>query len=213
MTMNEMKKANLDSVLFDFRLEADSAPNPAILDAYCRKYPKYARELTDYAMQWLIETAIDATTGNADVEKPASSILVSRAISRFHDRVSGKLISTEVAQESSHDVRSPFEELSVVRKREICNILGINIPLLAKFQNRLIDPDTTPRRFLDKFAEILGSTLIELVIYLRLPSGMHRQADFKAEKKPSIEIRKEIFEEAVRNSSLSDQQKQALLKY
>lgn len=213
MKMNEMKKADLDSVLFDFRLEADSAPNPAILDTYCRKYPQYARDLTDYAVQWLIEEVIDATAVSGDIEKPASSTLVSRAISRFHDRVSGRVKSAETAQEPSHNIYSSFGGLSVARKREICNTLGINTPLLAKFQNRLIDPDTIPRGFLNKFAEIIGSAVNDFETYLQLPPVMHRQVDFKAERKPSVDMRKDIFEEAVRNSSLSEQQKQTLLNY
>lgn len=212
MKTNEMKQANLDSVLLDFRVEAAGAPKPAVLEAYCRKYPQYARELTDYAVQWLIGDALAATAVGQDVEQRASSPLVSRAISRFHDRVADGAASAEAAHGPSGKARSPFEGLPVARKREIRDRLGIDTPLLAKFQNRLIDPDSAPRGFLEGFAETLGRTLDEFVGYLRFPPAMHAQPDFKAEEKPSVDVRKETFEHAVRGSSLDDKQKQALLK-
>lgn len=212
MKANEMKQENLDSILLDFRVEAANAPNPDVLEAYCRKYPQYARELTDYAVQWLIDDALVATTPGEDVEQPASSSLVSRAISRFYDRVAIKPASLKSAHEPPGMACSPFEGLPVARKREIRDRLGIDTPLLAKFQSRLIDPETAPRGFLERFAEILGCTVDEFVVYLRRPPAMHAQADFKAEGKPSVEARKETFEHAVRVSSLDDRQKQALLK-
>lgn len=215
MKANEMKQENLDSILLDFRIEAAGVPKPTVLEAYCRKYPQYARELTDYAVHWLIGDALAATAAGQDLEQRASSPLVSRAISRFHDRIVARTASAEtVARRLSgrETCYSPFEGLSVAHKREIRDMLGINMPLLAKFQNRLIDPDTVPRGFLKRFAEMLGRTLDEFVGYLRLPPVMHAQADFKAEGKPVVEARKETFECAVRGSFLSDGQKQALLK-
>lgn len=214
MKANEMKQGNLDSILLDFRIEAAGVPKPAVLEAYCRKYPQYARELTDYAVHWLIGDALAATAAGQDLEQRASSPLVSRAISRFHDRIVAGTASAEAAHRPSggETLCSLFEGLSVAHKREIRDMLGINTPLLAKFQNRLIDPDTVPRGFLKRFAEMLERTLDEFVGYLRLPPVMHSQADFKAEGKPSVEARKETFEYAVRGSFLNDEQKQALLK-
>lgn len=212
MTTNEIKQANLHSVLLDFRVEAAGAPKPAVLEAYCRKYPQYARELTEYAVQWLIGDALAVTAAEQSVEQGPSSPMVSRAISRFHDRVAGGAASAETAHGPSDKARSPFEGLPVARKREIRDMLGIDTPMLAKFQNRLIDPDTAPRGFLERFAEMLGHTLNELVVYLRLPPAMHAHPDFKAERKPLIEERKETFEHAVRSSSLDEKHKQTLLK-
>lgn len=213
MKTNEMKQANLDSVLLDFRVEAAGGPNPAVLETYCRRYPEYARELTDYAVQWLIGDALAAIAARQNLEQRSSSPLVSRAISRFHDRVAGGAASADAAhQPAGKEAHSPFEGLSVARKREIRDRLGINTPLLARFQNRLIDPDTAPRGFLERFAETLGCMLDEFVGYLRLPPMMHAQPDFKAEGRPAVEARKETFEHAVRGSSLDDKQKQVLLK-
>lgn len=206
MNAKQMKQANLDSVLLEFRVEAAGGPKPALLDAYCRKYPEYAHELTDYAVQWLIGDALAATAPSGAAAHKASSPLVSRAISRFHDR-----LRVPAPSGVAEGLRNPFNGLSVARKREIRDELRIDMPLLAKLQNRLIDAETVPRKFLEGLATAVEATVDEVLGYLRLPPTVNAGADFKAEGKPSVGAQKERFEDAVRRSTLDEKQKQALL--
>jgi hypothetical protein len=213
MNGDQTKYRSLDLVLLDFHVEGAGGPKPALLDAYCRRYPEYARELTDYAVQWLIDDALAESVVGQEMEQRSSSALVSRAISRFHERVASASVSAQKAHIAAfREASSPFEGLSISHKRDIRNKLGIDTPLLAKFQNRLVDPDTIPRVFLARLAETLGRTLDDFASYLRLPPAMHAKPEFKAEGKPSVDAHKETFEEAVRASSLDDKRKQALLK-
>lgn len=85
MDTNKMSQTDLNSVLIDFRIDAIDGPKPAILDAYCRKYPQYAYELTDYAVQWLISDTMAAMDADDEIVQTASSPLVSKAISRFYE--------------------------------------------------------------------------------------------------------------------------------
>lgn len=212
MKANEMKQANLESVLLDFRVEA-VAPRPAILEQYCRRYPQFARELTDYALEWLIESATAEETSADVVQGASSSPLVSRAISRLYERIRERDAAKEAATRSSgQQAPNPFQGLPLDRVRATRDELGINTPLFGKFRNRLIDPDTVPRGFLERFARLLERTVDELLGYLRLPPTVHAGADFKAEGKPSVSARKESFADAVRGSSLDEKQKQALLE-
>lgn len=213
MKANQVKQANLESVLLEFRVEAGGGPKPAILEAYCRQYPRYARELTDYALEWLIDEAMASAEVASDVAIKTSSPLVSRAISRLYDRIREREAGKEVATRlSGHQALNPFEGLPLPRVRDIRDELGINTPLFGKFRKRLIDPDTVPRGFLERFARQLGRTVDELLGYLKLPPTVHSGADFKAEGKPSVSSRKESFADAVRGSSLDEKQKQVLLK-
>ena len=209
MKAKEMTKTNLESVLFEFRAEA-GVPRPGMLEVYCRRYPQFARELTDYAVEWLIDEALATAEPAPEAAAPESSPLVSKAISRLYNRIRER----EPANDAAHSaaVRNPFEGLAVARKREIRDELRINTPLLAKFENRLIDPDTAPRLFLDRFARLLESGVEDFIGYLRLPPAMHAAAEFKAQGKPAVAARKESFEEAVRASSLDEKQKKALLE-
>lgn len=205
---------SLDAVLLDFRVEARE-PNPAILDAYCKRYPQFARDLTDYALAWLIDNAM--AQGEAFVEAgdaTASKQLVSRALSRLYERRREReTAASDVSrQRPGRIAENPFESLAVDRVRTIRDELGIDTPLFAKFRNRLIDPHTVPLGFLEHLAKALGRAVNELVDYLSLPSMVPAAADYKAETKPSVGARKESFEEAVRASSLPEKQKQTLLK-
>lgn len=213
MKANQMKQLNLEAVLLEFRVEMSGRPKPAILEAYCRQYPQYARELTDYALEWLIDEAMASTEVASDTAVNRSSPLVSRAISRLYDRIHERETGKEVATRlSGQQAVNPFEGLPLPRTRAIRDELGINTPLFAKFRNRLIDSNTVPSLFLERFARLLGCTMDEFCNYLRLPPMVHVGAAYKAEGKPSVTERKESFEDAVRSSSLSEKQKQALLK-
>jgi hypothetical protein len=202
MKTNDTMKVNLESVLLEFRVEAEAAPSPAALEAHCRKYPQYARELTDYAVQWLIGDVLAATATGVEAAPTASNSLISRAISRFHDRV----------HSSAASLSDPFAGLSVPRKREIRDKLGIDTPLFARFQNRLVDPATVSRPFLERFAGMVERSVDDFVAYLAGAPAMHSAADFKAEGKPVPPVRKLTFVEAVNESTLDEKQKQALLK-
>jgi hypothetical protein len=212
MSEKRIKEMDLNSVLLEFRIEAAGAPNPAVLDAYCRKYPQYARELAGYAVQWLIGDALAATAPTNEVAYSAgSSPLVSRAISRFHDRLQ---TSAEEggARTGGKAMRNPFEGLAIARKRQIRDELGLDQGLFAKFQNRLIEADTVPRRLGERFARLVGTTPEGFLAHLQGPPAMHAAPEFKAHQKPSVSAGKETFDEAVRKSSLDEKKKQALLK-
>lgn len=213
MKANQMKQVNLESVLLEFRVEAGGGPKPAILDAYCRRYPQYARELTEYALEWLIDETMASTEAAGDAAVNGSSPLVSRAISRLYDRIRERESGNEAATHlSGQQAANPFEGLPLPSVRAIRDELGINTPLFTKFRNRLIDPSTVPRAFLEHFARLLGRTVEELRDYLSLSPTVHIGADYKAEGKPTVTGCKESFEDAVRGSSLDAKQKQALLK-
>ena len=64
-------EANLESVLLEFRVEAGT-PRPGILEIYTRRYPQFARELTDYAVDWLLEEAL-AVEAPSDEEEDAAA--------------------------------------------------------------------------------------------------------------------------------------------
>lgn len=209
MNPKKTNQVNLDSVLLDFRVEAAGGPNAAILERYCKEHPQYARDLTEYAVQWLIGDALASAEQAGQAAPAVTSPLVSRAISRFHDCVSAH---RKAAERTSRETCNPFGGLSVARKREIRDELRINTPLFAKFENRLIDPDTIPRGFLDRLARLVQSGLDDLVGYLRLRPAMQAACEFKAEGKPAAAAHKESFQDAVRGSSLDEKQKQALLE-
>ena len=204
-------KANLESVLLEFRVEA-GRPRSGVLEIYCRRYPQFARELTDYAVEWVLDEAI-AITEPAEVDASASSPIVSKAISHLYDRIRERDAGKELAARSTGaSARNPFQALSPQRKRAICTEIGLDMPLFAKFQNRLIEAGSVPRVFLGRFARELHETVEGFSNYLMLPAMTNPAGEYKAEGKPSVSAKKQSFDDAVRASSLDEKQKQELLK-
>ena len=112
MDTNKMSQTNLNSVLIAFRIDAVDGPKPAVLDAYCRKYPQYAYELTDYAVQWLIGDTMAAMDAGDEIVQNASSPRVSRAISRFYEKIRENNATNNAATLlSRQQVSNPFEGL------------------------------------------------------------------------------------------------------
>jgi hypothetical protein len=213
MKTNPTKQKSLESVLLDFHIDSGEAPQPAILESYCKSYPQFARELTDYALTWLVDNALATSEPVFEAAANESSPLVSRAISRLYDRIRQREAGKEaVARAQDSPAGNPFQALPVRRKRALCAQLGIDMTLFAKLQNRLIDPDTMPRRFLGRLSDALEATIEDLLSHLRLPGMANAAADFKAEAKPSAAPRKESFEAAVRASSVDEKQKETLLQ-
>ncbi len=213
METKQMKQGELESVLLGFRVEAAGAPKPEILDEYCKRYPQYAHELTDYAVQWLIGAAIEATETVDVAAADSSSALVSRAISRLYDRIRERDLAREGSPRSlKPEAKDIFEGLTVERVRAIRDAVGIDTPLMSKLRNRLVDPVTVRRPFLERFAASLKCPIDTVIAYLQLPPTVHAQASFKAKGKPTASVEKESFDDAVRKSALNEQQKRALLK-
>lgn len=207
----EKTKANLESVLLEFRVEA-GMPRPGILEIYTRRYPQFARELTDYAVDWLLDEAL-AVDAHGDQASGASSPIVSRAISHLYNGMREREVAKKMAARAANvPGHNPFVGLPVRRKREICAELGIDISIFARFQNRLVDPGTAPRAFLERFAGLVEQSLGDFVSHMSGAPEMHAAAEFKAEAKPVSPVRKQTFEEAVRASSLDEKRKQKLLK-
>lgn len=212
MKANETTKANLESVLLEFRVEAGE-PRPGVLEAYCRRYPQFARELTDYAVEWLLDEAMAAEEASGEAASASSSPIVSRAISHLYNGMREREAAKRMAARTSNaSGRNPFQGLELPRKRAICGELGIDMTIFAKLQNRLIDVASIPEKFIGRIAQTLGASVDDIVGHLQLPAIVNAGADFKAESKPSAELPKQRFEEAVGASSLDEKQKRALLE-
>jgi len=73
----------LDDVLHAFAM-AKAVPDPGTLEEFTRKYPAYADELTEFAVDLLLDSAIEDEADETEVGESVSPA-VSRAISYFQN--------------------------------------------------------------------------------------------------------------------------------
>jgi hypothetical protein len=199
----------LRNVLYEFAL-AKPVPDAALVDEFVRHYPEYASDLTAYA----IELALDAIAArNEPVDKPSAVTApsVSRAMSRFHNRLHAVRKETDAeAAKAAPAVENPFAKLTRDAIRALAQGLHANTVFVMKLRDRHISLETMTEGFLHRIADELGVRLENLVAHFAAPAYLQSSAHFKAETKPEAG-EKQTFEEAVRSCGLTPEQQNSLL--
>jgi hypothetical protein len=202
----------LRDVLYAFSL-AKPVPDARLLDEFVRRYPDYAAEITDFA----IELAIDAAQGgDADVQEaePTVSPAVSRAMSRFQNRLfemqHGKATGATAAAAVASAAENPFAALDRTAFRGLATRLDASTLFVAKLRDRQIDPKTMTPGFRKRIADELSVPLDVVVAHFAArPEAQPRQF-YKANQKPTT-VEQQSFEEAVRSSGLTEEQQRHLV--
>ena len=199
----------LRNVLYELAL-AKPVPDAALVDEFVRHYPEYAAELTEYA----IELALDAIAArNEPVDKPSAVTTpsVSRAMSRFHNRLHAVRKETDAeAAKAPPAVENPFAKLTRDAIRALAQGLHANTVFVMKLRDRHISLETMTESFLRRIADELGVLLETIVAHFAAPAYIPSSAHFKAETQPEAG-EKQTFEEAVRSCGLTPEQQNSLL--
>jgi len=199
----------LRNVLYELAL-AKPAPDAALVDEFVRRYPEYASDLTEYA----IELALDAIAAqNEPIDMPVAITTpsVSRAMSRFHSCLHAVRKETDAeAAKAAPAVENPFAKLTRSEIRALGQRLHANTVFVMKLRDRHISGHTMTEGFLRRIADELGVLLEIVVAHFAAPAYIQSSAHFKAETKPEAG-EKQTFEEAVRSCGLTPEQQNSLL--
>ena len=197
-------------------------PDAKLLDDIVRRYPEYATQLTEFVIELVLDglhdNVIEPEKANQDTDDLGISPAVSRAMSRFQNRLYSVKKSGEVG--TKHDsianegiaAFNPFERLNRNEFRQLVTELEANVAFVTKLRDRQIDPGEMTDGFQEEVAEKLHVSTDVLVAHLNAPQigvSAGRQF-FKADEKPSAGKR-QSFKEAVRSSGLSERQQQRLM--
>jgi hypothetical protein len=201
---------SLQDALYALSL-AQPMPNAAVLDDLVRRYPDYAVELTDIA----IEFALDALCNDEDKEASSmtsdTSVVVLKAMSRFHNRLHAINVEQRISDAKANTESSnPFASLDRVEIRALGKRLNVNTVFILKLRDRLINADTMTEGFKRRVADELKTSLGIVVAHFSARPIVAMNAHYKAEQKP-VAATKQTFEEAVRNSGLTSEQQASLL--
>ena len=197
---------------------AGSTPNARVLDEVVRKYPQFADELTDLAVELVLDSlrGIPAAVEEEVVDPGKVSPAVSRAMSRFHNRLYELRRATEATPTArvpaSAPVVNPFEALSREEFRAFADRIGANTVLVHKLRDRQIEPETIPDSFMRRVSDELKIPVERLAAHFAVTGvseGASRQF-YKADDKPKHDQR-QTFSDAVRNAGLTDEEQRHLL--
>ena len=197
---------------------AQDVPDAKLLDDVVRRYPQFSEELTEFA----IAIAVDALGGERAVETAEAAIdpsvvsaAVSRAMSHFQNRLHGLTTGASAthgatALSKGMDAPNPFLGLPRNEFRALAERLNANGVFVGKLRDRQIDPGTMTLGFQERVADELRVPLDVVAAHFAAEQVVPARQFYKAEGKPLTSAR-QTFEEAVRNSGLSEAQQRSLL--
>jgi hypothetical protein len=201
--------ATLRNAFYELAL-ANQAPDAELLDEFVRRYPEHAAELTDFAIELALDaaTAVDAQSETETV--PTDSVAVSKAMSRFQNRLYAVQREAAVQGRQPVIVDNPFLSLDRAGLRAIGQRLNANNVFVMKLRDRQIDEKTMTPGFQCLVAEELKVPINVVVTHFSGPVEIQAGVHFKADGKPETGA-KQTFEEAVRSCGLTSDQETHLL--
>lgn len=197
---------------------AQEVPDATLLDDVVRRYPQFSEELTEFA----IAIAVDALRGDQAADAAETAVnpnvvspVVSRAMSHFQNRLhslttSAGMTAGGTERSKGLDAPNPFLGLPRAEFRALAARLNANGVFVSKLRDRQIDPSTMTNGFRKRVADELRVPVDVVAAHFAAEQIVPAGQFFKAEGKPSIGS-KQMFEDAVRNSGLTEAQQQSLL--
>jgi hypothetical protein len=202
--------ARFDDALYALA-QGGPVPDAALLDSLVRRYPHFAAQLTELA----IELALDVLDGDDAESIPVASAetsdAVSEAMSHFHNRLYAVRTAGRAAKAKPvAKPENPFAALDRAALRALGARLNANTVFVMKLRDRQIALETIPHGFKTRLAEELRAPLDVVVAHFAGQSELATATHYKADRKPETGP-KQTFKEAVRSSGLSEDQQSHLL--
>lgn len=182
---------------------AEGEPTPKRLEVFAKEYPELRRELTELAVEMVLEPARSLPPADAQTARTVAS-----AWARFQ------------AGTESRPKRSPkptvtistnvFAGFSGATFPQLAARLGVTPVFLIKMRDGLIQATGFPLLFVKQIADAVGHEVEAVRALLERPASIPVGTMAKADGKPEAGA-KITFEEAVETSGLSDDQRRRLL--
>lgn len=211
MTTN--KSTPLEEVLYEFSL-AKPVPDAELLDEFVRLYPEHATALTDLAVDIVLDPSLSDEECTAEPLAPSISAGVSRAMSRFQNRlfeVQPKQASSATVSAKSNAVENPFSRLERSQFRQLTQGLHCNNVFVGMLRDREIIADSMTEGFKRRVADELQAPIDLVAAHFAASQQIGQPQFYRADEKPQA-IKKLTFEEAVRSSGLTREQQKFLLE-
>ena len=202
--MENSIESTLDEALNTF-VEENDRPTAENLQEWVDRYPQFRKDLVEFAAVWAEQLVLPAADEpGAEAEK----VLVDRAMSHVLNVAYHRDVEMLDQTTSDDPIRSLTQDAlhAGTKPAQLAKACGLDLGLLSKLNNRQIQPSTIPGVLIDMLAENLDKTIAALKIFF---AGLPRATAGKAylsRGKPTGMVQ-QSFTDAVRQSSLSDEEK------
>ena len=195
--MENRIEPTLDDVLNTY-VEQNDWPTAENLREWVRRYPQFREDLIEFAAVWTEELVLpSAVEMGAEAEK----VLVDRAMSHVLNVAYSRDVENLEQTTSDDPVRSLTQDAlrAGMKPSQLAKVYGLDLGLLSKLNNRQIQPWTIPAELIRRLAEHLDKTIAA-------PPQATAGKAYLSRGKPTS-TGQQSFADAVRQSSLSDEEK------
>ncbi len=180
--------------VFQELMERGERPDAALLEDFTQRYPQFAAEITDFAVEWVLQDELPAEDPETESDETTA---VPAALARAQERLAE--LKTQVPEDAT--VADPFAGRSPTELKEIAANLGLDKTLIAKLRDRKIESESIPDSLRQSLAGELQVPIEVVAAHLSRPATIYAGTSFKASGKPEVGP-KETFTDAVRRSTL-----------
>ena len=202
--MENSTDPTLDDALNTYVLENDR-PTAENVREWVGRYPQFRKDLVDFAAVWAEQLVLPAAD---EMGVEAEKALVDRAMSHVLNVAYNRDVEKLEQMTSDDPVLSLTDDArrAGTKPAQLAKVCGLDLGLLSKLNNRQIQPRTIPPELFEMLAERLNKSIAALKIFFaRLPRSTERKA-YLSRGKPTGTAQ-QSFADAVRQSSLSDEEK------
>lgn len=194
-----MTKDNQLSTLEDV-LNAYVAANPSrsrdVLAEWMRRYPQYEHELTEFTVNWSLATWLPRAPDRQEVDEET---LVLRGMSVAQDVLHNLEIDQSPADEQSSIRGLQTEGVALgLSLSQLADRAKLSIPLIRKFDRRLIRYTSVPLEVLENLANAIQCSVSRVARYLQHQPRFAPGARYRSERTPTL-AEPESFFDAIRN--------------
>ncbi len=202
--MENRSEPTLDDALNTF-VEENVRPTAENLQEWVNRYPQFRKDLVEFAAVWAEQLVLPAAE---EIGAEAEKVLVDRAMSHVLNVAYSRDVEAVEQATSDDPVRNLTEDAqrAGMKPAQLAKECGLDLGLLSKLNNRQIQPRTIPAELIGMLAEQLNKTVAALKTFF---AGRPRATAGKAylsRGKPAG-MAQQSFADAVRQSSLSDEEK------
>ena len=188
-------------VLMTFATEGE--PTPRRLEAYARQHPELRRELTELAVEMVLEPSRPLPAADASTTRNVSS-----AWARF--QAGTRPVPGSSTAPGAAALPAVFARFSGAAFPKLAARLGVTPVFLIKVRDGLVQASGFPKAFAKQIADETGHQVEAVYALLNRPASIPTGMMAKADGKPEAGA-KQTFREAVEGSGLTAEQRQHLL--
>lgn len=212
--MDEEKEVNLDDVLHEYMASCES-PSSVSVDEWVRRYPQYAKEITDFAVTWSLSRYLP----EPEIQPEELERRTRRGIELMHKvlrsqakEIPQKDASLSEAGGDGHSLDSIFEagKRMGLSLHDIARLTDLSARIVALLDRRQIHYSTIPNKAVEKIASAIRQPLGVVSEYLQGELRL-TAAHYRAEAPPEIAPKQDFFDLIKSDMSLGEGNRKAWL--